>query len=395
MESQQHLAQLPYVLDTFFLLISGAFVMWMAAGFSMLEAGLVRAKNTTEILTKNITLYALACLSYLFIGYAIMYPNAAPTAHAADAGFFFQMVFVATAMSIVSGVVAERMKLNSFLLFCVALSALIYPIQGAWSWGGGFLSELGFADFAGSSIVHLTGASAAFAAVLLLGPRLGKYSKSGAVMAIPGANMPLATLGTLVLWFGWFGFNGGSQLALSSTADANAIASAFVNTNISAAGGTVAAYLFTKVFFKKADLTMILNGALAGLVAITAQPVTPPSWLAAIVGFTAGILVVLSIIFLDKLHVDDPVGAISVHGVVGIFGTLVVPISDSGATLLNQLIGASVILAWGFLTSFVLWGLLKFTIGIRVTKEQEYAGLDKVDCGVEAYPEFIRSPEGQ
>jgi Amt family ammonium transporter len=395
MESQQHLAQLPYVLDTFFLLISGAFVMWMAAGFSMLEAGLVRAKNTTEILTKNITLYALACLSYLFIGYAIMYPNAAPTAHAADAGFFFQMVFVATAMSIVSGVVAERMKLNSFLLFCVALSAFIYPIQGAWSWGGGFLSELGFVDFAGSSIVHLTGASAAFAAVLLLGPRLGKYSKSGAVMAIPGANMPLATLGTLVLWFGWFGFNGGSQLALSSTADANAIASAFVNTNISAAGGTVAAYLFTKVFFKKADLTMILNGALAGLVAITAQPVTPPSWLAAIVGFTAGILVVLSIIFLDKLHIDDPVGAISVHGVVGIFGTLVVPISDSGATLLNQLIGASVILVWGFLTSFVLWGLLKFTIGIRVTKEQEYAGLDKVDCGVEAYPEFIRSPEGQ
>ena len=395
MESQQHLAQLPYVLDTFFLLISGAFVMWMAAGFSMLEAGLVRAKNTTEILTKNITLYALACLSYLFIGYAIMYPDAAPTAHAADAGFFFQMVFVATAMSIVSGVVVERMKLNSFLLFCVALSAFIYPIQGAWSWGGGFLSELGFVDFAGSSIVHLTGASAAFAAVLLLGPRLGKYSKSGAVMAIPGANMPLATLGTLVLWFGWFGFNGGSQLALSSTADANAIASAFVNTNISAAGGTVAAYLFTKVFFKKADLTMILNGALAGLVAITAQPVTPPSWLAAIVGFTAGILVVLSIIFLDKLHVDDPVGAISVHGVVGIFGTLVVPISDSGATLLNQLIGASVILAWGFLTSFVLWGLLKFTIGIRVTKEQEYAGLDKVDCGVEAYPEFIRSPEGQ
>ncbi|MFD2632223.1 ammonium transporter [Idiomarina piscisalsi] len=395
MESQQHLAQLPYVLDTFFLLISGAFVMWMAAGFSMLEAGLVRAKNTTEILTKNITLYALACLSYLFIGYAIMYPDAAPTAHAADAGFFFQMVFVATAMSIVSGVVAERMKLNSFLLFCVALSAFIYPIQGAWSWGGGFLSELGFVDFAGSSIVHLTGASAAFAAVLLLGPRLGKYSKSGAVMAIPGANMPLATLGTLVLWFGWFGFNGGSQLALSSTADANAIASAFVNTNISAAGGTVAAYLFTKVFFKKADLTMILNGALAGLVAITAQPVTPPSWLAAIVGFTAGILVVLSIIFLDKLHIDDPVGAISVHGVVGIFGTLVVPISDSGATLLNQLIGASVILVWGFLTSFVLWGLLKFTIGIRVTKEQEYAGLDKVDCGVEAYPEFIRSPEGQ
>ena len=395
MESQQHLAQLPYVLDTFFLLISGAFVMWMAAGFSMLEAGLVRAKNTTEILTKNITLYALACLSYLFIGYAIMYPNAAPTAHAADAGFFFQMVFVATAMSIVSGVVAERMKLNSFLLFCVALSAFIYPIQGAWSWGGGFLSELGFVDFAGSSIVHLTGASAAFAAVLLLGPRLGKYSKSGAVMAIPGANMPLATLGTLVLWFGWFGFNGGSQLALSSTADANAIASAFVNTNISAAGGTVAAYLFTKVFFKKADLTMILNGALAGLVAITAQPVTPPSWLAAIVGFTAGILVVLSIIFLDKLHIDDPAGAISVHGVVDIFGTLVVPISDSGATLLNQFIGASVILAWGFLTSFVLWGLLKFTIGIRVTKEQEYAGLDKVDCGVEAYPEFIRSPEGQ
>lgn len=395
MDYQQQLAQLPFVLDTFFLLISGALVMWMAAGFSMLEAGLVRAKNTTEILTKNITLYALACLSYLFIGYSVMYPDAAPTAHSADAGFFFQMVFVATAMSIVSGVVAERMKLNSFLIFCIALSALIYPVQGAWSWGGGFLAELGFVDFAGSSIVHLTGASAAFAAVLLLGPRLGKYSRSGAVMAIPGANMPLATLGTLILWFGWFGFNGGSQLALSSVNDANAIASAFVNTNISAAGGTVAAYAFTKVFFKKADLTMILNGALAGLVAITAQPVTPPSWLAATIGLVAGIIVVLSIIVLDKLHIDDPVGAISVHGVIGIFGTLVVPLSDSSAAFLTQFIGLSVILAWGFLTSLLVWGLLKVTLGIRVTKEEEYAGLDKVDCGVEAYPEFIRSPEGQ
>ncbi|ASG65057.1 ammonium transporter [Idiomarina piscisalsi] len=395
MDYQQQLAQLPFVLDTFFLLISGALVMWMAAGFSMLEAGLVRAKNTTEILTKNITLYALACLSYLFIGYSVMYPDAAPTAHSADAGFFFQMVFVATAMSIVSGVVAERMKLNSFLIFCIALSALIYPVQGAWSWGGGFLAELGFVDFAGSSIVHLTGASAAFAAVLLLGPRLGKYSRSGAVMAIPGANMPLATLGTLILWFGWFGFNGGSQLALSSADDANAIASAFVNTNLSAAGGTVAAYAFTKVFFKKADLTMILNGALAGLVAITAQPVTPPSWLAATIGLVAGIIVVLSIIVLDKLHIDDPVGAISVHGVIGIFGTLVVPLSDSSAAFLTQFIGLSVILAWGFLTSLLVWGLLKVTLGIRVTKEEEYAGLDKVDCGVEAYPEFIRSPEGQ
>ncbi|RXS42523.1 ammonium transporter [Idiomarina sp. 29L] len=395
MDYQQQLAQLPFVLDTFFLLISGALVMWMAAGFSMLEAGLVRAKNTTEILTKNITLYALACLSYLFIGYSVMYPDAAPTTHSADAGFFFQMVFVATAMSIVSGVVAERMKLNSFLIFCIALSALIYPVQGAWSWGGGFLAELGFVDFAGSSIVHLTGASAAFAAVLLLGPRLGKYSRSGAVMAIPGANMPLATLGTLILWFGWFGFNGGSQLALSSVNDANAIASAFVNTNISAAGGTVAAYAFTKVFFKKADLTMILNGTLAGLVAITAQPVTPPSWLAATIGLVAGIIVVLSIIVLDKLHIDDPVGAISVHGVIGIFGTLVVPLSDSSAAFLTQFIGLSIILAWGFLTSLLVWGLLKVTLGIRVTKEEEYSGLDKVDCGVEAYPEFIRSPEGQ
>jgi Amt family ammonium transporter len=311
----QDLQQLTFALDTFYLLICGALVMWMAAGFSMLEAGLVRAKNTTEILTKNIALYSIACMTYLAIGYKVMYPDPSP-AYAADANFFFQVVFVATAMSIVSGAVAERMKLMSFLVFCVVLSAFIYPVQGLWSWGGGMISNWGFVDFAGSSIVHLTGASAALAA------------------------------------------------------------------------GTIAALLFTKLLWKKADLTMILNGALAGLVAITAQPVTPEPWLASVFGFAAGLMVVLSIIALDKLHIDDPVGAISVHGVVGIFGTLVVPISDPAASFMIQLAGVATIFGWVFACSFIIWTILKLTVGIRVTKEQEYVGLDQVDCGVEAYPEF-------
>lgn len=380
---------LAFAIDTFYLLISGALVMWMAAGFAMLESGLVRAKNTTEILTKNIALYAIACVCYLLIGYQLMYGEGGADHYADAADFFFQSVFVATALSIVSGAVAERMKLTSFLLFSVVLSGVIYPIQGQWSWGGGFLSEWGFVDFAGSGIVHLAGAAAALAGVLLLGPRTGKY-RDGKAQAIPGANMPLATLGTFILWFGWFGFNGGSQLKLSTVDDATAIAQVFVNTNIAAAAGTIGGLIMTKIISKKADLTMILNGALAGLVAITAQPATPSAELAAAIGLAAGILVVLSILAIDRLRIDDPVGALSVHGVCGILGLLVVPLSDPEAAFTTQLMSLAVIFGWMFACSLVVWAALKFTLGIRVSQEQEYIGADAVDCGVEAYPEFTR-----
>lgn len=380
--------QLAFALDTFYLLVSGALVMWMAAGFAMLEAGLVRSKNTTEILTKNITLYALACICYLFIGYRLMYGDGGSDTYADAADFFFQSVFVATALSIISGAVAERMKLFSFLLFSIVLAAVLYPLQGAWSWGGGFLSNWGFVDFAGSGIVHLAGAAAALAGVIILGPRTGKY-KAGKAQALPGANMPLAALGTFILWLGWFGFNGGSQLQLSGVGNANAIAQIFVNTNIAAATGTLGALIVTKIISKKADLTMILNGALAGLVAITAQPVSPSAELASGIGLAAGALVVFSIITLDKMRLDDPVGALSVHGVCGIFGLLVVPLSDTSATLVQQLTGAAVIFSWMFCSSLLLWWLLHKTIGIRVSKSQEYQGADSVDCGIEAYPEFV------
>jgi len=381
--------QLAFALDTFYLLISGALVMWMAAGFAMLEAGLVRAKNTTEILTKNITLYALACLCYLIIGYSLMYGNGGASDYADAADFFFQSVFVATALSIISGAVAERMKLVSFLFFSIILSAVLYPVQGAWSWGGGFLNQWGFVDFAGSGIVHLAGAAAALAGVLILGPRLGKY-KDGKAQALPGANMPLAALGTFILWFGWFGFNGGSQLKLSSSADAEAIANVFVNTNSAAAAGTIGALVMTKWLSGKADLTMILNGALAGLVAITAQPVSPSAPLAAVIGALAGVLVVISIIALDKLKLDDPVGALSVHGVCGLFGLLMVPFSDTSASLAVQAAAATTIFVWMFGSSLVIWWLLHKLIGIRVSAEQEYQGADTVDCGIDAYPEFVR-----
>ena len=379
---------LAFALDTFYLLISGALVMWMAAGFAMLEAGLVRSKNTTEILTKNITLYALACICYLLLGYQLMYGDGGSDTYADAADFFFQSVFVATALSIISGAVAERMKLISFLIFSVVLATVLYPIQGAWSWGGGFLSDWGFVDFAGSGIVHLAGAAAALAGVIVLGPRSGKY-KNGKAQAIPGANMPLATLGTFILWFGWFGFNGGSQLKLSTIADAEAIAAVFVNTNLAAAAGTIGALVATKLLSKKADLTMILNGALAGLVAITAQPAAPSAELAAGIGAVAGVLVVLSILSLDRLRLDDPVGALSVHGVCGFFGVVIVPLSDTSATIASQLSGVGIIFVWMFGTSLALWWLLHKTIGIRVSQEQEYKGSDVLDCGVEAYPEFV------
>jgi len=424
---EQNIFQLQYAMDTFYFLICGALVMWMAAGFSMLEAGLVRAKNTTEILTKNVALYAIACIMYLIVGYDIMYGGGvfldgialdgasdaealvgAVLAESAEAGFdggavysnasdfFFQVVFVATAMSIVSGAVAERMKLWAFLAFTVVLTGFIYPMEGSWTWNGESvfglytLGDLGFSDFAGSGIVHMAGASAALAGVLLLGARKGKYSKDGKVNAIPGANLPMATLGTFILWMGWFGFNGGSVLKLADINSANSVAMVFLNTNAAAAAGAIAALGFAKILYKKADLTMTLNGALAGLVAITAEPSTPSPLQATIFGAIAGIIVVLSIITLDKVKIDDPVGAISVHGVVGLFGLLIVPITNAGASFSGQLIGAATIFVWVFSTSFVVWFVLKKAIGIRVSAEEEYEGVDISDCGMEAYPEFTR-----
>lgn len=380
---------LSYALNTFYLLISAALVMWMAAGFAMLEAGLVRSKNTAEILVKNMLLYAIACICYLLVGYSLMYGEVGSIPHAPAANFFFQVVFVATAMSIISGAVAERMKLTSFLIFCVVMCSFIYPLQGAWSWGGGFLAAAGFSDFAGSGIVHLTGAAAALAGVILLGARKGKYGFSGAIYPIPGANMPLASLGTFILWFGWFGFNAGSQLQLTGLENTNAVAAAFVNTNAAAASAALAAYLVTQWRWGKADLTMILNGALAGLVAITAAPVSPSPYLASAIGAGAGVLVILSIYVLERLRIDDPVGAISVHGVVGIYGLLAVVWSEPEAQLSSQLLGIVVIAGWSFSISLLVWWLLKRTIGIRIHAEAEYVGADVTECGLEAYPEFV------
>jgi Amt family ammonium transporter len=411
--------ELAYALDTFYFLVMGALVMWMAAGFTMLEAGLVRAKNTAEILTKNVGLYSIACIMYMLCGYSIMYPgdfgggifqslstlgsgllgssdNAAADVIASGgdtyysnlSDFFFQVVFVATAMSIVSGAVAERMKLWSFFAFAVVLTGFIYPVQGFWKWGGGFLDAAGFLDFAGSGVVHLCGAAAALAGVILLGARKGKYGPGGQVNAIPGANLPLAALGTLILWLGWFGFNGGSELKVSDVGEANAVALVFVNTNMAAAGGLVFALLLSRFWFGKADLTMALNGALAGLVAITAEPLTPTPIAATMIGAVGGLLVVGSIVMLDKLKIDDPVGAISVHGVVGIWGLMAVCFTNPDATFVAQLIGLVSIFAWVFITSFIVWFVIKKTVGIRVSEEEEYEGVDIGECGLEAYPEF-------
>nr|WP_067288880.1 ammonium transporter [Marinobacterium profundum] len=411
------LSQLKYAVDTFYFLVCGALVMWMAAGFAMLEAGLVRAKNTTEILTKNIALYAIACTMYLLCGYYIMYSSDAGgllpnfgaligTENGVDAvlaggddapyyssrsDFFFQVVFVATAMSIVSGAVAERMKLWAFLAFAVVMTGVIYPVEGYWTWGGGFLSEAGFSDFAGSGIVHMAGASAALAGVLVLGARKGKYGKNGEINAIPGANLPLATLGTFILWLGWFGFNGGSELKLSDVGEANAVAQVFVNTNAAAAGGVIAALIVARLWFKKADLTMALNGALAGLVAITADPLSPSALVSTLIGGVGGVLVVFSIVTLDKIKIDDPVGAISVHGIAGVWGLLAVPLNNADATFGAQLLGIISIFGWVFLASLLVWLLLKAVMGIRVTEEEEYEGVDLAECGMEAYPEFSSS----
>ena len=406
--------ELQYALDTFYFLVCGALVMWMAAGFAMLEAGLVRSKNTTEILLKNVSLYAVACTMYMVCGYSIMYGGGEittflsgivgdgvagaeePATYAPSADFFFQVVFVATAMSIVSGAVAERMKLWAFLAFAVVMTGFIYPMEGSWTWGGmpvfGLytLGDLGFSDFAGSGIVHMAGAAAALAGVLLLGARKGKYGADGSIRPIPGANLPLATLGTFILWMGWFGFNGGSVLATASVESANAVAVVFMNTNAAAAGGLIAALILARLMFGKADLTMALNGALAGLVAITAEPSTPTAVQATLFGAAGGVLVVFSIVMLDKLKIDDPVGAISVHGVVGLLGLLLVPVTNGeNSSFSGQLIGAATIFGWVFFSSLIVWGTLKAVMGIRVSEQEEYEGVDMAECGMEAYPEFV------
>lgn len=418
--------ELQYALDTFYFLMCGALVMWMAAGFSMLEAGLVRSKNTAEILTKNVALFAISCIMYLVYGYDVMYGGgvmlsgieldgaanvdaitATVLAESKEAGFdggavyadasdfFFQVVFVATAMSIVSGAVAERMKLWAFLAFAVVMTGFIYPMEGAWTWNGDDvfglynLGDLGFSDFAGSGIVHMAGAAAALAGVLLLGARKGKYGANGEIHPIPGANLPLATLGTFILWMGWFGFNGGSVLKLGDIANANSVAMVFLNTNAAAAGGAMASLIVARLMFGKADLTMLLNGALAGLVAITAEPSTPTALEATLFGAAGGVLVVLSIVTLDKMKIDDPVGAISVHGVCGLLGLLLVPLTNDGVSFSGQLIGAATIFGWVFVASLIVWGILKAVMGIRVSDEEEYEGVDLSECGLEAYPEFM------
>lgn len=415
---ENNIFELQYAIDTFYFLVCGALVMWMAAGFAMLEAGLVRSKNTAEILTKNVALFAIACTMYMACGYHFMYGggwflsgvetvgsldvNAALAAskdngfdgdsvYSRASDFFFQVVFVATAMSIVSGAVAERMKLWAFLLFAVVMTGIIYPMEGSWTWGGNAvfgLFELHYSDYAGSGIVHMAGAAAALAGVLVLGPRQGKYGKDGQVNAIPGANLPLATLGTFILWMGWFGFNGGSTLKLGGIAVANEVAYVFLNTNAAAAGGLIAALIVARLMFGKADLTMALNGALAGLVAITAEPADPTALTATLIGAAGGVLVVFSIVLLDKLKIDDPVGAISVHGVVGVWGIFAVLISDTEATFSGQLVGMLTIFTWVFVTSLIVWLIIKAVMGIRISEEEEFEGVDMAECGLEAYPEF-------
>ncbi len=418
---ENNVFELQYAMDTFYFLVMGALVMWMAAGFAMLESGLVRSKNTTEILTKNVALYAVACIMYMVCGYAIMYAGTPFLAgmgdidkasvlndfatrdggfdggsiYAGASDFFFQVVFVATAMSIVSGAVAERMKLWVFLGFAVAMTGFIYPMEGSWTWGGASvfglytLGDLGFSDFAGSGIVHMAGAAAALAGVILLGARKGKYGPNGEIRAFPGANLPLAALGTFILWLGWFGFNGGSVLKLGDIASAHSVAMVFLNTNAAAAGGAVAALITARLMFGKADLTMLLNGALAGLVVITAEPSTPSALEATLFGALGGVLVVFSIVTVDKIRIDDPVGAISVHGVCGLLGLLLVPFTNGDVSFSGQIIGALTIFIWVFVVSLIVWGILKAVFGLRVTEEEEYEGVDLSECGMEAYPEFV------
>lgn len=416
-------AQSAFIFNTLLFLIGGFLVFWMAAGFAMLEAGLVRSKNVTTQLTKNIGLFAIAAIMYWLIGYNIMYPgdgnwiiegvlgtispkdikseiDAGGYSNASD--FFFQLMFCATTASIVSGTLAERIKLWPFLIFVVVLTGLIYPIEASWQWGGGWLSSIGFSDFAGSTLVHAAGGFAALAGVLVLGPRLGKYTRDGRVVPIMGSNLPLATLGTFILWLGWFGFNGGSQLAMGSIEDADAVAQIFANTNMAAAAGAVAALILTQLTYKKVDLTMVLNGALAGLVSITAEPLAPSLFDALWIGAVGGVIVVYTVPLLDKLKIDDVVGAIPVHLVAGIWGTLIVALhtqaeNENGeavgfiAQLITQAIGVIAIGVFVMVVSFVFWSILKATMGIRVTEEDEINGLDASELGIESYPDFMKT----
>lgn len=401
--------EIKYIFDTLWLLLSGMLVMWMAAGFAMLEAGLTQSKNTVTILTKNVLIYAVACLMYYFIGYKIMYTDGNAFMsfgiglgglkdgdHSLMSDFFFQVVFVATAASIVSGTVAERMKFWPFLIFTVVLTGVIYPIQGHWSWGGSGLGGLieGFTDFAGSTIVHSVGGWAALAGAILLGARAGKYPAGGGVRPIPGSNLPLATLGTFILWLGWFGFNGGSQLALGSQGDATAVGLVIVNTNMAASAGAVIALIYTQLIYKKIDLSMVLNGALAGLVSITAGPDYPSVGLAVLIGAIGGLLVCIAVPLFDKIKLDDPVGALSVHLVNGIWGTLAVGIFNPKVSLFAQLKGIVVIGVFTFLASLVVWYVIKKAMGLRVGEQEEQEGIDLHEFGMEAYPNFAAQKAG-
>ena len=406
-----------FIMNSLLFLFGGVLVMFMACGFCMLEVGLVRAKNTTMQLTKNVALFSIAAIGYYAIGYNLMYPlgswsvdgilsgvigtaameavGVAPEAtddlsYASTASdYFFQLMFCAATASIVSGTLAERIKLWPFLLFTLILTALIYPFQASWKWGGGFLDEMGFLDFAGSTVVHSVGGWAALAGALVLGARTGKY-RDGRVVPMPGANLPLATLGMFILWLGWFGFNGGSQLAMGTISDVADVSRIFSNTNAAAAGGALVALIMTQLIYKKADLTMVLNGALAGLVSITAEPLTPSLGMATIIGGIGGAIVVFSVPLLDKFKIDDVVGAIPVHLIAGIWGTLAVVITNPDASLGTQVTGIVVVGAFTFIVSWVVWTILKLTIGIRVSEEDELAGLDTAELGMEAYPEFSR-----
>lgn len=419
-EAAEHTA---FILNSVLFLMGGFLVFWMAAGFTMLEAGLVRSKNVTMQLTKNIVLFGLAAVFYYLIGYNVMYPlgnwsigtdatggylgafgvavleavgvsaeNADDIGYASTGSdFFFQLMFCATTASIVSGTLAERIKLWPFLIFTIILTGLIYPIQASWKWGGGFLdSQWGFLDFAGSTVVHSVGGWAALAGAIILGPRIGKYAKDGRVIPFPGSNLPLATLGTFILWLGWFGFNGGSQLAMGTIGDVADVSRIFANTNAAAAGGVIAAFLLTQTLYKKPDLTMILNGALAGLVAITAEPLTPTLGQATLIGAVGGVIVVFAVPMLDKLKIDDAVGAIPVHLLAGIWGTLAVLFTNSDATLMGQIGPIVIVGVFVFVVSFAIWSILKMTMGIRVSEEDEINGLDMAELGMEAYPEFAR-----
>ncbi|WP_417579079.1 ammonium transporter [Pelagibacterium sp.] len=413
-------ADVVFILNSFLMIFGGVLVMWMAAGFAMLEAGLVRTKNVSMQLLKNISLFSIAAIFYYLIGYNLMYPLGNWTIGSDDTGgylgafgigileavgvtadgaddfgyaatssdFFFQVMFCATTASIVSGTLAERIKILPFLIFTVVLTGLIYPIQASWKWGGGFLDAMGFLDFAGSTVVHSVGGWAALAGAILLGARVGKYNPDGSVNAMPGSSMPLAALGTFILWMGWFGFNGASQLAMGSVGDVADVGRIMANTNAGAAGGAVAALILTAIIYKKVDLTFVLNGALAGLVSVTAEPLTPGLGTASLIGAVGGVIVVFTVPLLDRLKIDDVVGAIPVHLLAGIWGTIAVIFTNSDANLGVQLFSIVIVGVFTFVASFVVWLILKATMGLRPTEDDEALGLDKAEVGVEAYPEF-------